>query len=115
MHDDDTSRAIGLAQSLLETYGYRQEALLLARLPAGCPCGQPPRPAGAPLTPREAEVLGLVVAGLTNGQAARRLGISDGTVRKHLEHAYGKLGVDNRVSAAMLAAARVPAQRRQSG
>lgn len=43
-----------------------------------------------------------MAAGLTNDQVARRLGISAGTVRKHLEHIYAKLGLDNRVGVAHL-------------
>lgn len=51
------------------------------------------------LTPREQEVLALVAEGLSNQQVARRLGIRPRTVEKHLEHAYLKLGVDNRTAA----------------
>lgn len=51
------------------------------------------------LTPRQRELLRMVAAGFSNAQAARRLGISEGTVRKHLEHSYARLGVTNRVSA----------------
>ena len=52
-----------------------------------------------PLTPREREVLALVAEGLTNAQIARRLWISAGTVRRHLENAYAKLGVHTRTAA----------------
>ncbi len=51
------------------------------------------------LSAREYEVLELLAAGLTNGQIARRLRIAPATVAKHLEHAYEKMGVNNRVSA----------------
>jgi DNA-binding CsgD family transcriptional regulator len=51
------------------------------------------------LTPREHEVLALVAEGLTNGEIAQRLWISAGTVRRHLENAYGKLGVHTRTAA----------------
>ncbi len=51
------------------------------------------------LTPREAEVLELVAAGLTNAAIAERLWISPGTVKKHLENVYAKLGVANRTAA----------------
>ena len=40
------------------------------------------------LTPRQSELLRLVAAGHTNTQIARRLGISEGTVRTHLENIY---------------------------
>lgn len=53
----------------------------------------------AALTTAEQRVLQLVATGLTNGQVAERLFVTQSTVRKHLEHAYRKLGVPNRVAA----------------
>ncbi len=51
------------------------------------------------LTPRQKELLGLVAAGHTNTQIARRLGISEGTVRTHLENIYERLNVSSRTAA----------------
>jgi DNA-binding CsgD family transcriptional regulator len=51
------------------------------------------------LTAREAEILELVAAGLTNAAIAERLWVSPGTVKKHLENVYAKLGVANRAAA----------------
>ncbi|MDQ3210470.1 MAG: LuxR C-terminal-related transcriptional regulator [Actinomycetota bacterium] len=51
------------------------------------------------LTSREREVLSLVRQGLTNREIAHRLGITSGTVRSHLEHAFAKLGVGTRTAA----------------
>jgi len=51
------------------------------------------------LTTREGEVLELVAAGLTNAGIAERLWISPGTVKKHLDNVYAKLGVANRAAA----------------
>jgi DNA-binding NarL/FixJ family response regulator len=56
-------------------------------------------PAEEVLTAREVEVLALVAQGHTNGQAARRLYISEATVKTHLLHIFGKLGVDDRTAA----------------
>ena len=53
----------------------------------------------ADLTDREREVLVLVRAGKTNSQIAGELWIAHGTVRKHLEHIYRKLGVQSRTAA----------------
>jgi DNA-binding CsgD family transcriptional regulator len=53
------------------------------------------------LTVQERRTLMLVAAGLSNGQIARRMGVATCTVRKHLEHAYRKLGVTNRLAAAV--------------
>jgi DNA-binding CsgD family transcriptional regulator len=51
------------------------------------------------LTPRHWELLRLLAAGHTNTQIARRLGISEGTVRAHLENIYGRLQVSSRAAA----------------
>jgi len=51
------------------------------------------------LTDREAEILDLVAAGLTNAGIAERLWVSPSTVKKHLENVYAKLGVTNRAAA----------------
>jgi DNA-binding CsgD family transcriptional regulator len=51
------------------------------------------------LTARHWDLLHLVAAGHTNAQIARRLGISEGTVRTHLEHIYRLLQVSNRAAA----------------
>ena len=51
------------------------------------------------LTPRQGELLRLVAAGHTNGQIARRLGVSEGTVRTHLQNIYARLQVSSRTAA----------------
>jgi DNA-binding CsgD family transcriptional regulator len=51
------------------------------------------------LTPRQNGLLHLVAAGHTNAQIARRLGISEGTVRSHLENIYERLNVSSRTAA----------------
>lgn len=53
----------------------------------------------APLTHRQWEILRLVALGATNLQIAHRLGISEGTVRKHLENAFARLGAASRSEA----------------
>ena len=55
--------------------------------------------ADVPLTRREREVLAWVERGKTNAEIAQILWISPGTVRKHLENAYEKLGVRTRTAA----------------
>lgn len=54
------------------------------------------------LTPREREVLEHVLLGKGNDAIALELGIAPATVAKHLEHAYRRLGVQNRTAAAAL-------------
>jgi len=55
------------------------------------------------LTPRHWELLGLLAAGHTNAQIARRLGVTEGTVRKHLQNIYSRLQVSSRTAAVMRA------------
>ena len=52
------------------------------------------------LTPREAQVVALVSRGWTNRRIGHILGITERTVRKHLENVNAKLGVSNRAAAA---------------
>jgi DNA-binding NarL/FixJ family response regulator len=58
-----------------------------------------PRPEQT-LTERELEILGLVASGRSNSEVARMLWLSEATVKLHLSHVYGKLGVTNRTAAA---------------
>jgi len=53
-----------------------------------------------PLTDRERQVLRLAGDGLSNGEIAGQLHLSEGTVRNYLSEAMGKLGASNRVAAA---------------
>lgn len=61
------------------------------------------RPATVELTPRESEVLRLVRQGLANKQIARRLGISERTVKAHLTSTFQRIGVVDRTQAALWA------------
>jgi DNA-binding NarL/FixJ family response regulator len=54
----------------------------------------------ASLTAREREILHLVGKGQTNAHIAAELWITPGTVKKHLENVYMKLGVSSRAAAA---------------
>jgi NarL family two-component system response regulator LiaR len=63
---------------------------------------QEPEP-GHDLTPREREVLVLLVEGLNNPQISERLCISLGTTRSHVSNILSKLGVSNRGEAIALA------------
>ena len=56
-----------------------------------------------PLTARERTVLGWVARGRSNKQIAAELHISETTVKTHLEHIFGKLGVTDRTAAVTVA------------
>ena len=51
------------------------------------------------LTPRQLHVMGMVQAGLTNRQIARRIGVSEGTIHNHLTNIYARLAVQSRTAA----------------
>lgn len=61
--------------------------------------GQVARPA---LSPREKQVLGMVVMGLRNAEIAQKLFIAETTVKSHLAAAFSKLGVRSRSEACAL-------------
>jgi NarL family two-component system response regulator LiaR len=65
------------------------------------PSDRPPTP--DPLTRREAEVLLLVAQGLSNQDIARKLHISDPTVRSHVSNIMSKLHLATRIQAALYA------------
>lgn len=50
----------------------------------------------APLSPREKQILGLVVMGYMNSEIASRLFVAESTVKSHLSSVFGKLGVRSR-------------------
>jgi DNA-binding NarL/FixJ family response regulator len=54
-------------------------------------------------TPRETEIIGLIVEGLRNREIAERLSISEGTVKLHLHHIYEKADVDGRLALVLYA------------
>ena len=71
----------------------------LRRAPVEDSAATAARVATHPLTRREHEVVMLVAEGLTNAQIAERLWISPGTVRRHLQNVFAKLGVHTRTAA----------------
>jgi DNA-binding NarL/FixJ family response regulator len=76
----------------------RGEAVL-APVVAARLMGRMRAPAEESLSAREIEVLELVARGASNKQIARQLHISEATVKSHLIHIFGKLGVADRTAA----------------
>jgi DNA-binding NarL/FixJ family response regulator len=80
--------------------------LIRQRQPVGVTAAHTPAPTGRPpvdLTDRERQVLGLLADGLANKQIARRLGISEKTVKGHLTNLFQRIGVSDRTQAALWA------------
>jgi LuxR family maltose regulon positive regulatory protein len=84
--------------TLLSAFGAQDQA-------SAAPLVQALSPLLEPLTAREREVLQLLAAGASNGEIARRLVLSLGTVKKHVSNICGKLGVQSRMQAAARARA----------
>jgi DNA-binding NarL/FixJ family response regulator len=80
---------------------------LLREIVAGNVVHRPRRVSAAappcPLTSRELEILRLAAQGMTNGQIARELWVTEPTVKFHLTNTYRKLGVANRTEASRYA------------
>lgn len=81
----------------------RGEAPITPRAAAALLADRRERPTGVELTGREREVLLLVVEGLANKQIARRLDISEKTVKGHLTNLFQRIGVADRTQAALWA------------
>jgi DNA-binding NarL/FixJ family response regulator len=81
----------------------RDEAPLAPRAAAELLADRAARPPAVDLTPREREVLALVIQGMANKQVARRLGISEKTVKGHLTNLFQRIGVADRTQAALWA------------
>ncbi len=79
------------------------DPLVHSRLVAAANAGARPKPPRSSLpddlTPREAEVLSLIAQGLSNNEIASTLVVSEATVKTHINHVFGKIGVRDRAQA----------------
>ncbi|MCB5163852.1 response regulator transcription factor [Streptomyces bambusae] len=94
-------RTVATGQSMLDP---ATTARLMHSLRDPEPVQEPEGTRLADLSERERSVLDLIGEGLTNQQIAKRLYLSEKTVKNHISRLLGKLGVERRVQAAVIAA-----------
>jgi DNA-binding NarL/FixJ family response regulator len=107
----DIARALRAAVGGLTVFDPRVHATLLAAAsraaappggtsdpPGPAPATRPPDPPDG-LTQREVEILGLIAQGLTNGEIAGRLFLSNHTIKTHINRIFSKTGSRDRVAA----------------
>jgi DNA-binding NarL/FixJ family response regulator len=101
LKDSDPTTLLTAVRSAAEGHVPLDPRVAGALLPtAGRPAVVEP---AADLSPREREVLSLVAQGLANKQIARRLGITERTVKAHVGSVFRRIGVADRTSAALWA------------
>jgi DNA-binding NarL/FixJ family response regulator len=89
-------RAVMRGEAAIDPAVQHHVVAAVAATGAGEPAEEP-LPDG--LTPREAEVMSLIAAGLSNAEIADRLVITEATVKSHVNHLFGKTGVRDRAQA----------------
>ena len=96
----EIARAVHAAaahQSLLDPVVQARLLDAVGTAPAGA--SRPIQPLPDELTPREAEVLSLIARGLSNGEIAAQLVVSEATVKTHVNHVFAKIGARDRAQA----------------
>ncbi|MCW2855731.1 MAG: two component transcriptional regulator, LuxR family [Marmoricola sp.] len=97
LKDSEPGEVLAAIRSAAEGHAPIDPRVAGALLPSRTPAP------GAGLSTREREVLGLVAQGLANKQIARRLGITERTVKVHVGNVFRRIGVADRTSAALWA------------
>jgi DNA-binding NarL/FixJ family response regulator len=97
----DAVLAVSRGDVALDPAAQRQVVAALSEPAPAAPAVAPELP--DELTPREAEVLALIAAGLTNSEIAERLVVSAATVKSHVNHIFAKIGARDRAQAVVYA------------
>lgn len=97
--DDYLTKPIRVDDLLAAIHARLARFLQTASSPAPSHPQSPAELAALGVSPREAEVLFWLIEGKSNADIATILGVAEGTVKKHLEHVFEKLGVENRTAA----------------
>ncbi len=104
LKDSDPQDLMAAVRSAADGHAPLDPRVTRALLPAARTAGQPVDQ----LSNREAEVLALLGQGLSNLQIARRLAISQHTVKVHIANVFRRIGVNDRTSAALWARDHLP-------
>jgi DNA-binding NarL/FixJ family response regulator len=99
--DDYLTKPVSIHELLSAIHSRLSRHAVIARRQPDFSSTAPLRELG--LSQKESEVLLWVAQGKTNLETALILGITEGTVKKHLEHIFGKLGVEKRGAASLIA------------
>jgi DNA-binding NarL/FixJ family response regulator len=97
----EISRAVHAAAAHQAVLDPVAQSTLVEAATAGARAGPSCTTASLPddLTPREAEVLSLIARGLSNGEIASTLVVSEATVKTHINHVFAKIGARDRAQA----------------
>lgn len=101
---EEIARAVADVRSGAAGLSPQVQLRLLERLSGPAPAEPEPRPVQRPslpdgLTQREAEVLALIAAGLSNAEIAGKLFVSPATVKTHINNLFAKTAVRDRAQA----------------
>jgi len=98
----DSIRATARGESILDPSVAAKVVQEFSRVSSMVPAASP-EVLPEPLSEREIELLGLIASGMSNKEVAETLFITEGTVKNHVTHILGKLGVRDRTQAVLKA------------